>query len=417
YDDQPLDLLAAQQLARLSLADAFPDGDQVVLGHQRLRGRLVAGLEAHVAVGQDADQLARTRLDHREAGDPLARLDLADLAQRGVGVDGQRIDDHAAFVALHLADLVGLLVHREVAVQDAHAARLGHGDGQTAFGDRVHRRRHDGNVQLDLAGQPCGRIHLGRHDVRSARCEQNIVEGKPFANLHETLRFAGAVSPAPAGKSTPSKAPKRRRGADMAGFGCVCGMPNAHMGPQAYISQMDVTGFAVFDTEVGACGLAWGPGGLAAVRLPYPSADEMRRRLAARFPAAAESEPPPEFAQVIEDVRALLRGEARTFEDVRYDFSEVSAFNRRVYAVALTIPPGETLTYGEVAARLGEPGAARAVGRALGENPFPIVIPCHRVLGAGGRRGGFSAPGGVESKMRMLQIEGALRPETLPLFR
>jgi methylated-DNA-[protein]-cysteine S-methyltransferase len=188
------------------------------------------------------------------------------------------------------------------------------------------------------------------------------------------------------------------------------------MGADAYIRHMTVAGFALFETAIGVCGLAWGPGGLAAVRLPYASADEMRRRLAARFAGAVEAEPPPEFAGLIEDVRALLRGEARDFRTVRYDFSEVSDFNRRVYDVALTIPPGETLTYGEVAARLGMPGAARAVGKALGENPFPIVIPCHRVLAAGGRKGGFSAPGGVESKMRLLEIEGAFRPETLPLF-
>jgi methylated-DNA-[protein]-cysteine S-methyltransferase len=203
----------------------------------------------------------------------------------------------------------------------------------------------------------------------------------------------------------------------MAGFGRGCGMRNAQMAPRAYIHQMDVTGFAVFDTQIGTCGLAWGPQGLAAMRLPYVASKAMRLRLAESYPGVPESEPPPEIAGIVEDVRALLRGEPRTFEAVRLDYSEVSAFKRRVYEVALTIPPGETLTYGEIAERLGEPGAARAVGRALGENPFPPVVPCHRVLAAGGRKGGFSAPGGSDTKMRMLEIEGALRPETLPLFR
>ena len=203
----------------------------------------------------------------------------------------------------------------------------------------------------------------------------------------------------------------------MAGFGPDGRMWNAHMGRSAYIRQMDVTGFATFETAIGVCGLAWSQAGLAAVRLPYASAEEMRRRLSDVFPGASEAEPPPEFADMVEDVRALLRGEPRSFAGVRFDLSAVSDFNRRVYEVALTIAPGETLTYGEVAARLGEPGAARAVGRALGENPFPIVIPCHRVLAAGGRKGGFSAPGGPETKLRLLEIEGALRPETLPLFR
>lgn len=179
---------------------------------------------------------------------------------------------------------------------------------------------------------------------------------------------------------------------------------------------MKVTGFTLFETAIGVCGLAWGDAGLAAVRLPHGSADEMRRGLSRRFPAAQEQSPPQEFAVVRADIVALLAGEPRGFASVRYDLSEVSEFNRRVYEVALAIPPGETLTYGQVAARLGEPGAARAVGRALGENPFPIVIPCHRVLAAGGRKGGFSAPGGVESKMRILEIEGAFRPQTLPLF-
>ena len=85
-------------------------------------------------------------------------------------------------------------------------------------------------------------------------------------------------------------------------------------------------------------------------------------------------------------------------------------FNRRVYAVTRTVPPGETTSYGEVAARIGEPGAAQAVGRALGQNPFPIVVPCHRVVAADGRLTGFSAPGGIDTKRRMLEIEGATAP-------
>ena len=94
----------------------------------------------------------------------------------------------------------------------------------------------------------------------------------------------------------------------------------------------------------------------------------------------------------------------------------VPPFNARVYELARSIPPGRTMTYGEVAAALGEPGAARAVGQALGHNPFAPVVPCHRVLAAGGRTGGFSAGGGAATKMRMLEIEGALAPDTLPLF-
>ena len=91
----------------------------------------------------------------------------------------------------------------------------------------------------------------------------------------------------------------------------------------------------------------------------------------------------------------------------------MSEFDTAVYRVARDIPPGETLTYGEIAERLDDPGAARAVGQALGANPIPIIIPCHRVLAAGGRAGGFSAPGGVATKLELLEIERRRTPFTL----
>ncbi len=98
------------------------------------------------------------------------------------------------------------------------------------------------------------------------------------------------------------------------------------------------------------------------------------------------------------------------------DLEQVPPFHRRVYEVARTIPPGSTLTYGEIASRLGEPRLARDVGQALGRNPFAIVVPCHRVVAAGGKTGGFSAGGGVRTKLRMLAIEGAPAAGTIPLF-
>jgi methylated-DNA-[protein]-cysteine S-methyltransferase len=103
---------------------------------------------------------------------------------------------------------------------------------------------------------------------------------------------------------------------------------------------------------------------------------------------------------------ALLAGAKRDLREVLLDMAGIPEFNRRVYELARTIPPGSILTYGEIAMRLGAPGTARAVGQALGQNPFPIVVPCHRVLAADGRMGGFSAPGGVATKRRMLEIEG-----------
>lgn len=174
---------------------------------------------------------------------------------------------------------------------------------------------------------------------------------------------------------------------------------------------MTMPGFASFDTPVGRCAVAWSQdGAVRGVRLP--GRDDARA-----WPGLAEREPPARVADVIARVRALLEGGADDLADVELDLSGVPEFHRRVYAVARGIGPGRTLTYGEVARALGEPGAAQAVGQALGRNPFPIVVPCHRVLAAGGATGGFSAPGGTATKLRLLALEG--RPElagTLSLF-
>ena len=111
--------------------------------------------------------------------------------------------------------------------------------------------------------------------------------------------------------------------------------------------------------------------------------------------------------RAIEDITALLSGDRRDLSGIALDLDGVAEFPRRVYALARTIPPGQTLTYGEIASKLGDPLRAREVGQALARNPFPIVVPCHRVLAANGKSGGFSAPGGVSTKLRMLEIEGA----------
>jgi methylated-DNA-[protein]-cysteine S-methyltransferase len=111
--------------------------------------------------------------------------------------------------------------------------------------------------------------------------------------------------------------------------------------------------------------------------------------------------------RAIEGVVALLSGEKRDLSAIALDTTEVPEFHRRVYAVARAVPPGSTITYGEIATRLGDPTAARAVGQALGRNPFALIVPCHRVLAAGGNAGGFSASGGATTKLRLLAIEGA----------
>ena len=113
----------------------------------------------------------------------------------------------------------------------------------------------------------------------------------------------------------------------------------------------------------------------------------------------------------------MLTGAGGELREIELDDSTVPPFHRAVYAATREIPPGTTRTYGDIAKRVGEPNAARAVGQALGRNPFPIIVPCHRVIAASGRLGGFTAEGGVNTKQRMLQIEGAaLPPDNLSLF-
>ena len=174
--------------------------------------------------------------------------------------------------------------------------------------------------------------------------------------------------------------------------------------------------FTLFDTPVGACALVWGEHGLVGVLLPEASDAATRLRARRRFGGAQEATPPPELQRVIERIRGLLSGGRDDLEDIALDLSAIPPFNRRVYEVARTIHPGSTRSYGEVAHALGEPHAARAVGQALGENPFPIIVPCHRVLAAGAKAGGFSAPGGTRTKLRLLEIERAPLGGTPGLF-
>src|SRR6516162_2439532 len=138
-------------------------------------------------------------------------------------------------------------------------------------------------------------------------------------------------------------------------------------------------GFALFDTDIGQCGIAWGARGIIGVQLPD----------------AREAPPPADVRRVIDGIVSLLGGEASDLSAAALDMDGLPEFDRRVYEVARGIAPGATLSNGEIAARLGERGLARDVGQALGRNPFPIIVPCHRVLAAGGKAGGFSANGGV----------------------
>ena len=177
-----------------------------------------------------------------------------------------------------------------------------------------------------------------------------------------------------------------------------------------------MTRFAVFPTPLGWAGLAWGGAGLLAVRLPTRDRARAVAALLKRHPQASEAEPPPEIAAVVADIQALLAGARPDFATARLDLAATPDFDAHVYALARTIPAGQTRTYGELAERLGDRRRAREVGQALGRNPWPIVVPCHRVTAAGGKLGGFSAPGGAATKRRLLEIEGAAAAAQRDLF-
>jgi methylated-DNA-[protein]-cysteine S-methyltransferase len=174
--------------------------------------------------------------------------------------------------------------------------------------------------------------------------------------------------------------------------------------------------YAVFDTAIGRCALVWRGGLVVGAALPEADEGRLRAQLARRFAGAAEETPPPFAAAAIALIVRLLAGERVDLAGIELDLTDSSAFERAVYAAARSIPCGETRTYGELAGAIGQPGAAQAVGLALGRNPVPIIIPCHRILAASGKSGGFSAPGGVATKFRMLQIEAAVRPGEPSLF-
>lgn len=168
---------------------------------------------------------------------------------------------------------------------------------------------------------------------------------------------------------------------------------------------MSSAGFKLFDTALGRCGIAWGERGVVAVSFPETSEAKTRARLLRRPASTAEASPPADVQQTIDLIVALIQGEPSDFGAVMLDLEGIPEFNRRVYAIARQIAPGETRTYGEIAKQLGGVSESRAVGQALGQNPFPIIVPCHRVLAANGKTGGFSAPGGVDTKLKLLSIE------------
>jgi methylated-DNA-[protein]-cysteine S-methyltransferase len=164
--------------------------------------------------------------------------------------------------------------------------------------------------------------------------------------------------------------------------------------------------YTIFDTAIGRCGIAWGEAGILGVQLPQAREIETRKRLFNLYPDARETRPVPNVQAAIEGMTALLRGEASDLLDVTLDMTGIHVFSQRVYEVTRRIPRGQTLTYDEVAARMGTPSAVRPVAQAIGRNPFVVIVPCHRVLERGGYADAISPHGGLISKRRLLSIEG-----------
>ena len=175
-------------------------------------------------------------------------------------------------------------------------------------------------------------------------------------------------------------------------------------------------GYTIFDTGIGRCGIAWSQSGIVGVQLPEAREIETRGRMLRQCPDAREQRPPPDVEMAIEGIVAVSRGKAADLSDITLDMTDIHAFHQRVYAFTRTIARGETLTYGEVAARLRFSGAVHSVAQAIGRNPFVIIVPCHRVLEAGGYADRMSANGGVISKRRLLSLEGAVSPNSKTLF-
>jgi len=179
---------------------------------------------------------------------------------------------------------------------------------------------------------------------------------------------------------------------------------------------MTAASFAIFDTAIGPCGIVWGERGISGVQLPMGKVDKTRKRIHQRNGDIPEAEPTAEVRHAIEAIKELLAGKPKDLSGIVLDLDDVPEFNRGVYDIARTIPPGQTTTYGDIARKLGGVELSRDVGQALGRNPCPIVVPCHRVLAAGNKPGGFSANGGVVTKLKMLEIEGAAVNHTPSLF-
>lgn len=171
--------------------------------------------------------------------------------------------------------------------------------------------------------------------------------------------------------------------------------------------------YTLLDTELGRCGIAWKEPShpnenlqVIGFQLPEATAQLTETRIAKRSSANKARTIKPQIGEIIKRIKLHFKGNVQDFRDIDLSIEAVSQFAKRVYGAARTIPPGRTVTYGQLAGMSGHPGAARAVGRVMSKNPIPLIIPCHRVLASGGEPGGFSAYGGLSVKTKMLALEG-----------
>ncbi len=174
--------------------------------------------------------------------------------------------------------------------------------------------------------------------------------------------------------------------------------------------------YCLFETGIGTCAVAWTERGLKRVQLPDTDATATERHVSGEAGRSSRTDPPPSILECVQLLQAYFRGDRIDFRGVRLDDEGISQFNTKIYRALSEVAYGTTTTYGALARSVGAPGASRAVGVAMARNPWPIVIPCHRVLASGQRIGGFSAPGGQMTKERLLTLEGSSVVDGTPLL-
>jgi methylated-DNA-[protein]-cysteine S-methyltransferase len=164
--------------------------------------------------------------------------------------------------------------------------------------------------------------------------------------------------------------------------------------------------YLVFDTPVGGCGIGWSPRGITSVSLPEADVAALKDRFGGHQLMTSEDDAPDFVREAVDKIRRHLTSGDADFSGLPLDLEDLPSFHRTVYQRAIRMPPGTVMSYGELAMKCGKNGAARAVGNAMAHNPLPLIVPCHRIVAAGGRPGGFSSHGGIETKRKLLSIEG-----------